>query len=79
MECWEWLRNFDNLGNFTQYFEKLNEHFDADLETVKFVKFAPGKELKTIEESFWKCCGIGKTGHKMMFLKKIAALHGETV
>ena len=46
---------------------------------VKFVKFAPGKELKTIEESFWKCCGIGKTGHKMMFLKKIAALHGETV
>ena len=21
-------------GNFTQYFEKLNEHFDADLETV---------------------------------------------
>ena len=21
-------------GNFIQYFEKLNEHFDADLETV---------------------------------------------
>jgi len=77
MACWEWLTKFDKAGHFIQYFEKLNEHFDADLETVKFVKFAPGKKVETIEESFWTCCGISKTGHKYMFLEQIAALNGE--
>lgn len=79
MACWEWLMNFDKTGHFTQYFEKLNEHFDADLETVKWVKFTPGSGLETIEENFWTCCGITKMGHKLLFLQNIAALGGEKI
>ena len=47
---------------------------------VKWVKFTTRRRLDTIDwKHSWTCCGKTKTGHKMLFLKNIAALSGEIV
>ncbi|CAL1171039.1 unnamed protein product [Cladocopium goreaui] len=71
-KCMEWLKGLDKgKGEFVKYFEKLKEHYDADLDNIKLARFEDEEGRQCIEKTFYEDIEAIKGGHQMIFRKHI--------